>query len=284
MKLKLTVLFFLLSYLPSLSEASFFKVMQGVQKAAETYDNNRDVVDVMTLSDDEEVAFGKAMHPDILNELGGEFKDKRVQSYVNFVGQKLVKKSSRSQIPYVFTVTNSDTVNAFALPGGYIYITKSMLYLLENEAELASVLGHEIGHITKRHGVDKMRQLAVANKGAQYVNDKTQAQVLGDLTAHFSSLIIKGYGRSQELQSDKVGVHLMNDTSYDPEAAVEMFEKLKLLEEAQATKSGMKQHSSSHPPTSKRIKQAKYEIKKMKTLGENRNEDEFLKVQERLGY
>ncbi|MCA1804419.1 MAG: M48 family metalloprotease [Xanthomonadaceae bacterium] len=117
--------------------------------------------DFVLLSEDEEIALGRSMHPQLLEQMP-PYEDPALQAYVRGVGERLAQVSHRSNLIYRFTVLDSDQVNAFATPGGYIYITRGLLAYLNTEAELAAVLGHEIGHVTARHSV---RQHS-AKKGA----------------------------------------------------------------------------------------------------------------------
>jgi predicted Zn-dependent protease len=108
--------------------------------------------DVVTMSAAQEVEIGRKMHPQILQEYG-RYADEELQAYVNDVGQRIAAKSHRPDLQYTFTVLDGEEVNAFALPGGYVYITRGIMAYLNSEAELAAVLGHEVGHITARHAV-----------------------------------------------------------------------------------------------------------------------------------
>lgn len=294
MKWRLLVILLLCCVILPQAYAGFGDVLKTVSKTVETVDENQDLIQAFTIDDSQEMSLGSSLHPQILEELGGEFSDKTVQAYVDNLGQKLAKLGKRPNLTYVFTVTDSEMVNAFALPGGYVYVTKTMLYLMEDEAELASVLGHEIAHVTERHGVDKMRQMAIAQRAVEKADSKIydasstyeSYALLSKLTEYFAGLTLTGYGRKQELQSDRVGIKLMNKAGYDPRAAIAMFERLKMLE-GTAKKGVLKQLHSSHPPTDKRIVLANSEIKKMKKkktkLGKTRNAEAYAKIVARLG-
>ncbi len=111
------------------------------------------------ISEQQEAQLGREEHPKILEEFGGEYKEKpELTAYVSSVGQFIAATSERKDVKYTFTVLNTPDVNAFAVPGGYIYTTRGLLALANNEAELASVLGHETGHITARHTAERMGQ------------------------------------------------------------------------------------------------------------------------------
>src|SRR5918993_2259735 len=108
--------------------------------------------DVVLMSESQEIEMGRKAHPQILQQYG-RFDDEAIQQYVTGVGQRIAASSHRANLQYTFTVLDSADVNAFALPGGYVYITRGIMAYLNSEAELAAVLGHEIGHVTARHSV-----------------------------------------------------------------------------------------------------------------------------------
>ncbi|PTR10150.1 putative Zn-dependent protease [Nitrosospira sp. Nsp5] len=160
-----------------------------------------------------------------------------LQNYVNTVGQKLAKKSHRPQLEYHFTVVDSPQVNAFALPGGYIYVTRGILAYLNSEAELAAVLGHEIGHVTARHSVRQYSAATAANAAATVgglVAGIFMPQLGGQLAQGFQSLLgftgsalLSGYGRSHELEADRLGAEYLARSGYDPQAMIKVIGVLK---------------------------------------------------------
>ena len=115
--------------------------------------------EIMLISTVQEVELGKNSDPDIRWQFGGVYRDDQLAAYVNSVGQRVAAVSHRADIPYHFTIVDSSVANAFALPGGYIYITRGLLVRLGNEAQLSSVLGHEIGHVTARHGAKRLTSI-----------------------------------------------------------------------------------------------------------------------------
>ncbi len=160
-----------------------------------------------------------------------------LQHYVNEVGQKLAKKSHRPQLEYHFTVVDSPQVNAFALPGGYIYVTRGILAYLNSEAELAAVLGHEIGHVTARHSVQQYSAATAANAAATIgglVASIFVPQMGGQLAQGLQSLLgltgsalLSGYGRSHELEADRLGAEYLARSGYDPQAMIKVIGVLK---------------------------------------------------------
>lgn len=240
-----------------------------------------DVVQAFTIGDKQEVAIGSQIHPSLLAQMGGAHPDEKLQNYVNHIGQRLVKASSRSHIPYHFTVVNTAQVNAFAIPGGYVYITKGILQMMRDEAELASVVGHEIGHVVARHGVKKIRTVVVAGKAVKHVNRLGEA-VVTQLTKLFANLWITGYGRENELEADRLGLHMANNIGYDPNGAIRLFKHFQAMEGKGhgGLLAGM---FASHPPTKKRIDLAEKEIKTLTRKGTKVNAGPYMAVRNRLG-
>ena len=116
------------------------------------------------MSEAAEIAEGKKSHQQVLQEYG-VLKNPRVQAYVNGIGQQLARQSQRSNLQWTFTVLDSPEINAFALPGGYVYITRGIMAYLDSEADLAGVIGHEIGHVTARHGAQRATRQQDAGLG-----------------------------------------------------------------------------------------------------------------------
>ncbi|SEO80563.1 M48 family metalloprotease [Nitrosovibrio sp. Nv6] len=160
-----------------------------------------------------------------------------LQNYVNEVGQKLAKESHRPELNYHFTVVDSPQVNAFALPGGYIYVTRGILAYLNSEAELAAVLGHEIGHVTARHSVQQYSAATAANVAATIgglVAGIFMPQMGGQVAQGVQSLLgitgsalLSGYGRSHELEADRLGAEYLARSGYDPQAMIKVIGVLK---------------------------------------------------------
>ncbi len=206
-------------------------------------------------------ATGAAMHQEMLAQQAA-YNNPQLQSYVNRVGQRLVANSEESDIPFTFTVIDSPDINAFALPGGYIYIYRGLLAYLESEGELAGVLGHEMGHVTSNHHT-RQQTAAVTNKVVA-----TTAYVLtgsGDLASAsdmYGTELISGYGRDMELEADGVGAQYMYQSGYNPDALLEVISVLKDQEQFQRlqARSGGKKVAtyhglySTHPRNDQRLK------------------------------
>jgi predicted Zn-dependent protease len=153
-----------------------------------------------------------------------------LQKYVDAIGQKLAKKSHRPELDYHFTVVDSPQVNAFALPGGYIYVTRGILAYLNSEAELAAVLGHEIGHVTARHSVQQYSASTAANIGTLLLGvfvPQLGGQAAQSLMGLANNALLSGYGRSHELEADRLGAEYLARSGYDPQAMIKVIGVLK---------------------------------------------------------
>ncbi|MBI1244729.1 MAG: M48 family metalloprotease [Alphaproteobacteria bacterium] len=186
------------------------------------------------VSPEEEAKIGREQHPQVLAEFGGAYDNPKVAAYVQRVGETLVARSELKGQPFRFTVINSDIYNAFALPGGYVYITRGLLALMSSEAELASVLGHEIGHVTARHTAERISRTQAANIfssvlgiGVAVLTGSGDAgNLAAQATGSGAAVWLAGFSREQEFEADKLGVRYMAADGYDPREAAEMLSKL----------------------------------------------------------
>ena len=182
--------------------------------------------DIVLMSESAEIQMGKEMHEKLIKSMP-IYQDEKLAAYVNSVGQKIVKNSHRKDIEYHFTIIDAPDINAFALPGGYIYINRGLLSYLDSEAQLAAVLAHEVGHVTARHVV---RQDS-ARKGASVLSVlsvlTTGSAAIGDVTNLWGTAAVKGYGREMELEADGLGAEYLFNSGYDPHAMVETIGVLK---------------------------------------------------------
>ena len=185
--------------------------------------------DFVTMSEQDEIKLGQQVNQQVLQQYH-IYNDPELQSYVQHVGQKLAANSHRSHLKYHFTVLDSDEVNAFALPGGYVFITRGIMAYLNSEAELAAVLGHEIGHVTARHAVRQQSASQIANigiaLGSLFLPGGYQnvGQQLGGV---LGGALLSGYGRDHELESDRLGAEYLSRTNYNPEAMLDVIRVLK---------------------------------------------------------
>jgi predicted Zn-dependent protease len=157
----------------------------------------------------------------------GRYDDPELQSYVSSLGQRLAAASERPELPWTFTVVDDPVVNAFALPGGQIFVTRGILAHFNSEAELASVLGHEIGHVTARHSVEQMSTAQLANLGLGVaVMASEDFRPYAGLAFQGMQLMFLKFSRDDESQSDELGLRYMTRAGYDPREMPKMFETL----------------------------------------------------------
>ena len=181
---------------------------------------------LMSMTTEEEVSLGKKAFPQILQKMGGAYPDSDLQDYIQSVGDRLHGASHRQDITYTFRVVNDSTPNAFALPGGYIAITRGLLVNLGTEAQLAAVLGHEIGHVDARHAVQGMQRSSLLGLGMAVLSGATSGAEYGALIRSSgevaATLVDRSYSRGQEEESDRLGIDYMVRSGYDPQGAVEL--------------------------------------------------------------
>lgn len=209
------------------------------------------------MSQGQEVALGEEQYPINQQQQGGQYiLDKSLQDYVNRVGQKLARVSDQPQLPYEFVVLNNSTPNAWALPGGKIAVNRGLLVMLEDEAELAAVLGHEIVHAAARHSAAAMSQQQVLGAGLAVLGAATQDTAYGDLVSLGGQLggtaYIARYGRENELESDRYGMKYMAAAGYDPQGAVRLQQKFVALSKGKQA-GGLQALFASHPPSQSRV-------------------------------
>jgi len=219
------------------------------------------------VSTEEEAKMGAEAHPDILTQFGGAYDDARLQAYVAGIGQRLVGKTETPGATFRFTVLNSPVVNAMALPGGYVYVTRGLLALADDEAELAGVIGHEIGHVTARHTAQRYSQAMAANVATGVLGAVVSAVTgiggAGNLAGMAANAYIQGYSRDQESEADSLGIRYMNAGGWDPDSMATFLAKLRDQARLDAILAGRSPDSvdqysmfASHPRTLDRVKDA----------------------------
>ncbi|MDH3687897.1 MAG: M48 family metalloprotease [Gammaproteobacteria bacterium] len=217
------------------------------------------------LSEEQELKIGREADDDVKKRFG-VYDDKELNDYVQRVGQRLAEQSHRPGLIYRFTVLDTPDVNAFALPGGYIYITRGLMAYLNSEAELAGVLGHEIGHVTARHGVRQYSAAQAAGIGytiGTILVPELAGQGARSLFSVLSTSLLSGYGRKHELESDRLGAQYLARSGYDPQAMLEVIGVLKNQEVAAkeiAEKEGREANTyhgvfSTHPDNDQRLQE-----------------------------
>lgn len=181
--------------------------------------------DFVTMSEQQEIALGRQSHAQILKQYP-RYADERLQRYVDELGQALAAQSHRAHLDFHFTVVDSPQINAFALPGGYVYVTRGIMAYMSSEAELAGVLGHEIGHVTARHGVRQQSAQAATGLLAAVASAATKGRYDQWLGVG-SRALVSGYGREHELEADRLGAEYLARTGRDPERMIEVVGILK---------------------------------------------------------
>jgi len=216
----------------------------------------------ITISEEQEIAIGLQSIPSMKQQYGGLYPNNNYQAFLDQVGQKLVNYSIAKETGYQYDfhlLADSNTINAFALPGGQIFITYALFSKLENEDQLAGVIGHEIGHVVGRHSADRMSKQGLTEgllNGVAVALDPNTAQG----AAAIASIINMKYSREDELESDDLGVLFMINAGYNPE---EMIGVMKILKAA-AGNNSVPEFQSTHPDPENRIQKIKEAINKYK--------------------
>lgn len=224
---------------PSQAVPWFDLIRQGAQ-----------VIQLSNVSDKEEIQLGQQINQQMVGREFQLYRNQSVNDFVNRVGDRLAENSDRPNLPYKFQVVESDSVNAFATAGGYVYVTTQLLKTADNEAELASVIGHEIGHISRRHLIKQMRSTAIAGSVATAAGvDRNQAVQIGVELA-----LRRPNSRQDEYEADTTGLTTLGRAGYAQSAMVSFMQKL--LKQGSSAPSFL----STHPATKSRINRLKQAI------------------------
>ncbi|MBI1387444.1 MAG: M48 family metalloprotease [bacterium] len=207
--------------------------------------------DFNLISPQEEVQLGNNLAQEILSQKK-QVNDTEVNGFINAIGQKLTAVSMNPNANYHFYVIEDPEVNAFAIPGGHLFVQTGLIQAADNEAEIAAVMGHELGHAEQRHPTESLSRQMGAQMVAQMVLGENSAPLLKTAASLMMSGGISAYSRSAETQADEISVYLLNRAGYDPGALVSFFKKLAALEQ-QSGGAGMGALFASHPPTPDRI-------------------------------
>ena len=205
------------------------------------------------MSEAQEIQLGQQMDPQVKQEMG-VYNDAELQRYVSDIGMRLARASERPNLPWSFTVVDEPAVNAFALPGGKIYLTRGILAFLHDEEQLAGVLGHEIGHVTARHSAQQYTKATSAGIGLTLLSIFVpEARPYQGLAENALGVLFLKYGRDDELQADRLGVQYTGKNGWNPAGVAGMLRTLARLDEASGTSRGVPNWLSTHPAPADRV-------------------------------
>jgi predicted Zn-dependent protease len=216
---------------------------------------------LILLSTEQEIALGKEAAPQFEKEFDGRVEDEQLQQYVRSVGAKVAAASDRP-MPYEYTLLASKVPNAFALPGGKVYVTAGLMKIMENERELAAVLGHETGHVGALHNVKGLQR----QMGAEILVEiagyamGTQGEKAAQVTQLVTNMVNLKYSRDDEYQADQLGIRYMSRAGYNPWGMVELLTALEGLD--QSNPGLLTEMFQTHPLTPKRIEEARATVQR----------------------
>jgi predicted Zn-dependent protease len=201
---------------------------------------------VVLMSEEQEIAMGKEADPQIVAQYG-LYKDDALQTFITQKGKEMAAISHRPNLNYEFKIVDSDVLNAFAVPGGYVYFTRGIMAHFNNEAEFAGVLGHEIGHVAARHSVEQQRNAILGQVGliAGMIISPQLAQ-FGEAASQGLGLLFLKFGRDAERESDKLGVEYSSKIGYDAQYMAGFFKTLE-RKTAEAGSAELPDFLSTHP-------------------------------------
>lgn len=229
------------------------------------------------ISEAQEIAMGQQADAEVRREMG-VYDNPELQRYVEEIGFKLARLSHRPNLPWQFTVVDHPAVNAFAIPGGFIYITRGILPYLNDEAELVSVLGHEIGHVTARHSVQQASRAMGGQIGLIALGVFVPAtRPLGDVASTGLGLLFMKFGRDDELEADRVGIEYAARGGWDPTASPDVLRTLSRL--SSLSERGVPNWLSTHPEPESRVVEAQPIAAKLASSeARARNRDAYLRM------
>ena len=217
----------------------------------------------VSLSVDQEIQLGLQAAPELIQEMGGEARDSKLNAYIDKVGNRVLSSTEAGKSPFQFEfylLADNKTINAFALPGGQVFITMGLYKLLKSEDQLAGVLGHEIGHVINRHGSEHMAKHELTQQLVQATQVASGGYDQGMIAQYVGQMVNLKYGRDDEIESDKYGVKYLVESGYKPEAMIEVME---ILNNASG-KNKSPEFLSSHPNPENRIQKIKEYIEQYK--------------------
>ena len=227
----------------------------------------------LSMTDAEEQALGQQVSERIRSRYG-VVQDAAVTRYVSLVGTALAQGSTRPALPWTFIVLDTDGVNAYAAPGGFVHITRGALALMKDEAELAGVLGHEIVHVTEKHTIRAIQKSKAVQMGASETLGSSSALMERAVTATYANIVDKGFGRADENEADEIGLALANKTGYAPQGLPGFLTTLKDRNKDSKEKRGL---FASHPEMQERLDRLTKQITTQKLAAKATLPDRFKK-------
>jgi predicted Zn-dependent protease len=219
------------------------------------------------MSESQEIAIGRDADRQLKQEMG-LYNEPELQRYISDLGQRMAKISERPTLPWQFAVIDQPAVNAFAIPGGFIYVTRGILPFLDNEAELAGVIGHEIGHVTARHPAQQYtRQIGGAIGLTALGIFVPAARPFGDVAATGLGVLFLKYGRDDERQADALGARYASTIGYDPSGVPAFLSTLGRLDEAAGDRKGVPNFLSTHPDPLSRVEEIQPLVRELEAGG-----------------
>jgi beta-barrel assembly-enhancing protease len=266
-----TVLAFGLALLSTACLTGCAEIQQAAENAARSSGNERLAKTIhgggnligglLPIGYEEEQTIGQAIALQVIARYGGVYDKPDLTRYVNLVGRSVALTCDRADIEYRIAILNHDSINAFAAPAGYIFVTRGLLKTIKSEAELAAVLGHEIGHVTQKHILDviqRSKQIAgVAEAGLAYANKNPEA-FKNVIDGAVKKLLDEGLDQGKELESDRLGVIFAARVGYDPTAYETFLNRLRTL------KGDDRAFFKTHPDFSNRLSAVRSTISEQK--------------------
>ncbi len=238
------------------------------------------------MSPQQETQVGASEHEKIVKQFG-LYKNSKLQSYVTEIGKRVSVNTERADVQYKFFVLDSPIVNAFALPGGYVYISRGLMALSNSEAELAGVLAHEIGHVTARHSAERYSHGVVTSLGAAVIAAAVDSTGVSQALGLGSNLYMSSYSRSQENEADSLGIRYLSKGGYEPKAMSSFLNAMQnqsaVDSKAKGEKSGGANYFSTHPATADRVAKTRNESAQYKAGGDW-DRDKYLKMIDGMTY
>lgn len=246
--MKQSIVTVVLLALASPAHAQLGDRLGGALKKAQQAQEMKQKLDDLTFSEEEERQLGEDVSLKIRQRFG-VVQDADVHKYVMLAGTVIAQQSERPKLPWTFIVLDTDGVNAFASPGGFVHITRGALGLIANEAELAAVLGHEVAHITRKHTINAIRKNNAVKLGSDQARGRA-ALIAAAAGAVYDNIIENAYDRGDELDADRVSIELTQKAGYKPSTLGDFLNRLAERNNSQKERNGL---FASHPETKERI-------------------------------